>query len=169
MTRTVSTTAVLAALALAGCGGGDDKPAPAKQDKPAASTPYGTYVRDLTTADLKRTNQARNATGQERGSDQDLPPTGTLRLVLAKSPAGDVIKLTDPTDFTVPMYVKAHDGVLSLDDYVDPSKGAFCGPEIAVQWDYRFELDGDTLHIQASPPDECADRDSMLAGTWTKG
>jgi hypothetical protein len=165
MTRT-SVIAAAVALTVGACGS-SDKPKPAA-GKPAASVPYGTYVRNVTKADLERTSEVRNATSQERGSHQSLPPTGEYRLVLAKSEAGDVIKVVDATDFAIPMYVEAKDGVFALDDYVDPNKGAFCGPEVAVKANYRYELDGDSLRIEASPADGCADRDSMLTGTWKK-
>lgn len=172
MTRTPAFILIGSALALgAGACGSDDKPAPSKPAAtPAAATaPYGTYTRQVTKADLERTNDMRNATGQEAGSHQVLPPTGQYRLVVAKSDVGDVIKVIDPGDAAIDMYVVAGEGVLNLDDYVDPSKGAFCGPEVPVRASYRFQASGEDLQIQASPADDCADRDSLLGGTWKKG
>ena len=177
MTRTSTTLLLVSALALTAAGCGDDKKTEAQAPPPptaaatqdAAAAPYGTYTRQMTKADLDRTDAVRQAAQQERGPHQELPPTGDYRLVIAKGDAGDVIKVTDPTDFTTDMYLETESGVLNLDDYVDPTKGAFCGPEVAVQASYRFELSGDSLQIEASPPDECADRDSMLARHLDEG
>lgn len=170
MTRTVPITLAVSALALTATAcGSDDKPKPAATRSAAATAPYGTYVRDVTKADLARTAGIRRRYAQERGANLELPPTGRYRLTVAKSEAGDVLKVTDPADFTVPVYVKASGDVLALDDYVDPSQGAFCGPEAPARWDYTYELDGDSLRIEARTPDKCADRDALLAGTWTKG
>jgi hypothetical protein len=171
MTRTSITLLLVSALAAttAGCGGNDKQSSSPAAAQPAAGLPYGTYTRDVTKADLARTGDVRQAAAQEHGPNQELPLTGSYRLVIAKGETGGVVKVTDPGDFTIGMYASAKDGVLTLDDYVDPAKGAFCGPEVAIPASYRFELDGSSLQMEASPADQCADRDSMLAGTWAKG
>ena len=159
---------VLTALALVpGCGDDDAAPAApaaaAKQD--SAQAPYGTYTREMTKADLRRTDDKR----PEYGPGQGPPPPGKYRLTVAQGPGGDVLKVGDPGGFVVAMNLEAGDGLLELPSYVDLDKGTFCGPEAPIEASYRFETDGDALQLEASPPDGCADRDSILTGTWQKG
>jgi hypothetical protein len=58
---------------------------------------------------------------------------------------------------------------IRLTSYVDPSVGSFCGPEIPAQAQYAFALDGSSLELSPDPDDPCADRDSILTGTWRQG
>lgn len=171
MTTKPTILAPLAALALAlGACGGDDAPSAAEPAAatPATSMPYGTYTRTVTKADLDRTTQTRRAGTQEAGTNLELPLLGEYRLVISESKAGDVVDNIGPDDFSVKMYAEAEDGLLRLDAYVDPNQGAFCGPEVDIEASYRFEVEGEALSIEASPPDPCADRDSLLSGTWER-
>lgn len=171
MTRTHHALAPLAALALTlgACGGDDAQPAAARATgTPASVMPYGTYARTVRQADIDRTQKTRRASQQEAGPNMEPPSTGDVRLVLSKSDAGDILKVVDSSGFAIDMYAEARAGTIALDDYVDPSKGAFCGPEVAVRSSYRFEVTGSGLEIEASPADPCADRDTVLTGTWVK-
>jgi hypothetical protein len=171
MTRTHRTLAPLAALALslAACGGDDPKPTTVKPAaKPESAMPYGTYTRTVTRRDIARTSKMRAAAKQEGGPDQELPRAGESRLVISKSEAGDIIDSIGSDGFKIGVYASAADGVLNIEDYVDPTKGSFCGPEVPAKATYRYEVDGNRLSIEASPPDPCADRDTVLAGTWDK-
>jgi hypothetical protein len=172
MTYRTHTTVMMAALALAvtACGGDDDsEPA---SEKPAGTTaaktsaaPYGTYVREVTKRDLARTDEARD----EAGPHQQLPPAGEYRLVIAKGAGQDVLKATDPGGFTVAMDMDAADEVVELTEYVDPSKASFCGPEVPAAANYAFKAESSTLSLEPRADDPCADRDSILTGTWTEG
>ncbi|HEY6694768.1 MAG TPA: hypothetical protein VI006_18090 [Solirubrobacteraceae bacterium] len=169
--RTIPIILAASAALAAGCGSGDDpesnaaKPAATAAAKIAA--PYGTYVREVNKADLARTDDHRD----ESGPHQSLPPVGEYRLVIAQGAGQDVIKVTDSSDepTTIAMDLTAEDGLLRLTSYVNPDVGAFCGPEIAAPARYTFEASGSTLALEPSRPDLCADRDSILTGTWTKG
>jgi hypothetical protein len=157
----------LSALAVGGCGGssGSDKPATSGSTAAqAGAAPYGLYVRNVTKRDIARTAKLRD----EHGPNQSTPGTGRYRLVIAKGAAQDVIKVTGPDGFTIDMDMNAVPGTLRLTSYVDPNKGAFCGPEVPAAAIYAFKTAGSSLQLQPSKDDPCADRDSLLTGTWSK-
>jgi hypothetical protein len=163
-----------AALAVtgAGCGSDDDDKAPGAT-KPSTTTsasapataPYGTYVRTVTKADLQRTAKLRDT----YGPGQELPPAGRYRLVIARGAGQDVLKVTDPGDFTIGMTVTAEESGLFLSEYVDPAKGSFCGPEVAAAVAFRYTASSEGIELSPESADPCADRDSILTGTWKKG
>ena len=171
MTRYTTPIIIAGSLFLAaGCGDDSDKkPQPSKPASAAKSTavvtPYGTYVRTMTKADLARTAKLRD----EAGPKQSAPPTGQYSLVIAKGASQDILKATAPDNFTIAMDVNAKDDALDLTSYVNPEQGAFCGPEIQAYATYSFATDGDKLVLKPSGQDPCADRDATLTGTWTKG
>lgn len=119
----------------------------------------------MTDADLARTADTRD----EHGPNQEQPPAGQYRLVIAKGASQDVLKATDPEDFTVAMDVSSDASVLRLTSYVDPSVASFCGPEIPMQASYSFQANESELVLKPRADDPCADRDSILTGTWKKG
>lgn len=165
MTYRTPLAIALLTLALAGCGDDDnDPPAVAAATPVAAEAPYGTYTRTVTAADLKRTADER----PDYGPGQGPPPKGEHRLTLAKGANGDELRSTGPDGFAITMYLEAEEGLLELPDYVDVNDGTFCGPEVPIEASYRYQLDGDTLTLEPSPPDACADRDAVLTGTWSR-
>jgi hypothetical protein len=168
MTYRVPTFLVAAALIAGGCGSDDsstDKPptSGSATTQQASGAPYGLYVRTVTKKDIARTASRRD----EHGPNQSAPPTGRYKLVIAKGAAQDVIKVTDSKGFTIDMDMNVVPGSLKLTSYVDPSRAAFCGPEIPAQATYSFKIAASSLQLQPDG-DPCADRDSMLTGTWSK-
>jgi hypothetical protein len=169
MSYRVPTFLVAAALAAGGCGSDDssnDKPATSgfTATQRASAAPYGLYVRTVTKKDIARTADRRD----EHGPNQATPPTGRYRLVIAKGASQDVIKVTDPEGAVIDQDLTVAPGALRLTSYVDPSKGAFCGVEVPAQATYAFKAAGSSLQLQPSKDDPCADRDSLLTGTWSK-
>jgi hypothetical protein len=165
MTNRVRSSIIVAALLVGGCGGSANHK-PASSGSPAATAskaPYGLYVRTVTKRDIARTAGRRD----EHGPDQSTPAMGRYRLVIAKGAAQDVIKVTDPTGFTIDMDVTADGDSLRLTSYVDPSRASFCGPEIPAPTSYSFQAASTSLQLRPKA-DPCADRDSMLTGTWAK-
>jgi hypothetical protein len=154
---------VAAALVVSGCGGNNKPASSGSTATKTSAAPYGLYVRTVTKQDIARTANHRD----EHGPKQSTPPPGRYRLVIAKGAAQDVIKLTGPDGFTIGMDMNVVPGSLRLTNYVDPTKGAFCGPEIAAQASYAFKAAASSLQLQPHN-DPCADRDSMLTGTWSK-
>jgi hypothetical protein len=154
---------VAAALVASGCGGNNKPASSGSTATKTSAAPYGLYVRTVTKQDIARTANHRD----EHGPNQSTPPPGRYRLVIAKGAAQDVIKLTGPDGFTIGMDMNVVPGNLRLTNYVDPTKGAFCGPEIAAQASYAFKAAASSLQL-APKGDPCADRDSMLTGTWSK-
>lgn len=161
----------LASAGLGACGGGDDAPtaatptakgASASTSRPAA--PYGVYTRRVTARDLARTKALRS----EAGPTQELPPSGRYHLVIAKGGGQDVLKVTDPSGFTTDMDMTMRDGRLVTTSYVDAARASFCGPEMPVNSVYRVALAEQALRL-AADEDQCADRNSILTGTWTRG
>ena len=171
MSYRVPTLIAAAALVTGGCGGSssNDKPASSGSTAAASATtaakvPYGVYVRTMTKQDVARTASRRS----DYGPKQSTPPTGRYRLVIAKGASQDVIKVTDPTGFMIDMDMNVVPGTLDLTSYVDPNRASFCGPEVATQATYTFKAASSSLQL-APQKDPCADRDSMLTGTWSKG
>jgi hypothetical protein len=163
MSYRVPTFIVAVALVAGGCGGNGKSSSSGSTATKTSAAPYGLYVRTVTKQDIARTANRRD----EHGPNQSTPPPGRYRLVIAKGAAQDVIKLTGPDGFTIGMDMNVVPGNLRLTNYVDPTKGAFCGPEIAAQASYAFKAAASSLQL-APKGDPCADRDSMLTGTWSK-
>jgi hypothetical protein len=154
---------ILFAIAVSGCGSGDDaKPAPAA----AKSGPYGSYTRTVTKADIARTQDVRD----ESGPGQEKPKSGLSRLTIAKGSGQDVLKVSDANaDFTVAMDAGIDGGQLKLFSYVNPEESTFCGPQVAEAASYSYRMQGDALVLKPAHPDSCADRDTTLTGTWKRG
>jgi hypothetical protein len=167
MSNRVPPFIIVAALLVGGCGGSSsssEKPASSGSSAATASpAPYGLYVRTVTKKDIARTAGNRD----EHGPNQSTPPAGRYRLVIAKGAAQDVIKVTNPAGFTIDMDVTAGAGSLRLTSYVDPSRAAFCGPEVPAPATYSFQAAATSLQLRPKG-DPCADRDSMLTGSWAK-
>ena len=156
-----------AGVLVAGCGDSDNaKPTSTTKSAEHSQAPFGTYARQVTKADLQRTAKVRD----EAGPNQETPPAGRYRLVIAKGASGPVLKVTDPTNFTVDMNLAVDQpGMLNATTYVNPRRATFCGPQIQESASYTFKRDGSALVLAASPQDPCADRDSILSGRWTSG
>src|SRR3954471_20746016 len=166
MSNRVPPFIVVAALLVGGCGGSSNNNTPASSGSAAATAseaPYGLYVRTVTKKDIARTTGHRD----EHGPDQSTPGTGRYKLVIAKGAAQDVIKVTGPDGFTIDMDMNVAPGSLRLTSYVDPSRASFCGPEVPAPATYTFKSAASSLQLQPDG-DPCADRDSMLTGTWSK-
>ncbi len=153
---------ILLLLSLVVCACGEDEPTPAA--KPA-STPsaFGVYVRDVSKADFERTMSMRN----DPPGFEPAPP-GRWRLTIAPGEGIDVVKVTDPAGMTIVMDGKVDGDELRMVAYSAPEKGAFCDQAIAAQAKYSLEVRDGALTL-APTAEECADRDSVLTGTWTKG
>ena len=160
----------IAAVAFAGCGSDDDTTTAASTGTAASTTtssggaPYGTYTRTVSQGDIDRTKELRD----EHGPNQEAPATGPARLVIAKGSGQDVIRAIDPKDFAIAQDVNVKGDTLELTSYVDPTQGAYCGPEISAAAAYTFTASGSTLVLKPAKADPCADRDATLTGTWRK-
>jgi hypothetical protein len=166
--KLLAITAALAPLALVGGCGSDHKSATsastAAAAKPGTASLYGTYERDVTKADIQRTDKIRS----EAGPNQEKPKPDHVVLTIAEGDPQGTITATGSDGFAVAMDIYASSGgKLDLSTYVDPGKGAFCGPEIPAPASYSWKLQGRTLVLRARK-DPCADRDSTLAGKWTR-
>jgi hypothetical protein len=121
----------------------------------------GSWTRDLTAADLARTESFR-----AEGTNQTVPPLGRLTLKLA---ADQLTVVAPPDAFEIAeLSTLSGDGSLEVLSYVDPYKASFCGPEAPQNASYTWKLTGAKLTL--SPvEDRCADRNAMLSGSWTRG
>jgi hypothetical protein len=172
--RSFAATAAAAALAVAGCGSDDDTTSGAAATAPTASraatatTPtvpsdlLGTYERRVTRADIARTQKFRD----EAGPHQEAPEPGPARLVITASSLKFVDLGADPP-FTIEQSITATADRLSIEAYVRPDRGAFCGPEIPQNTAYGWVRTGAVLKLTAQD-DPCADRDSSLTGAWKR-
>jgi hypothetical protein len=154
----VATTLALIPLACGGNGSGATTAA-AQATSASASFPAelrGTWTRELTQADIDRTASNRDAASEA-------PPLGVLTLILNDG----IMQVTDETGFTISEELIADaDGSFLLRRYLG-GEGAFC--ENSGPADYTWSRDGDTVTIKsAEGADLCADRDTVVAGTWTK-
>lgn len=116
--------------------------------------PFGEYEREVTQADIDRTASTR-----VEGPGQEAPPPGTYRLSLN---AG-VIQAFAPDGFTISQELKVTGGTLEIERYIGRD-GIFCADDGPSS--YTWELDGEKL-ILSPKNDTCADRDSVLTGSWT--
>ena len=157
--------AALLVLVLGACGSGEDASAPTDPARQTASgagastNPYGEYEREVTQSDLDRTAEKRS-----RRPSAELPPSGTWRLTLNTG----VLEVVDPTEFRVAQEIEVTDTTLEVGRYFHVSGGQygiFCEDDSPSS--YMWEFDGDRLTL-ASEKDACADRDSVLTGTWTR-
>ena len=152
----------LSALCLAACGD-DDAPTASTEATATPSAAFGGYTRDVTEADIERTMDARNdAAGFEPA------PTGRWQLTIVPGKALDVVKATDPDGFTIEMDGKVDGDELRLIAYSAPEKGAFCDQAIPALASYELDVQDSAIALKPRA-DECADRDSVLTGTWKKG
>jgi hypothetical protein len=156
---TKRTVPLLLALVLPACGGDDRSPAQ------PASTPsaFGVYTREVSKADIERTLANRN----DSPGFEPAPP-GPWRLTLAPGKGIDVIKVTDPAGMTIVMDGKLDGDELRMLAYSSPEKGVFCDQAIVATAKYSLDA-GDGEVTLAPIEEECADRDSILTGTWKKG
>jgi hypothetical protein len=165
--------AAVAALAIApaGCGSDDDSAtatttttaAAAAQPKQSGlpSELAGGYTRFMNKADIERTQAKRS----EVGPNQEKPKPE--RYLLFFEPTGTTTR-NEKADFVVQQdYSATDDGQLVIRGYQHPEVGAFCGPEIAQNATYSWKVSGDKLTLRAVK-DPCADRDSTMAGIWTR-
>jgi hypothetical protein len=159
------------AIVPAGCGS-DDESATATTTKTTAAAAQqaqsglpselaGSYTRYVTKADIERTQ----ATRSEVGPNQEKPKPE--RSLLFLEPTGMTTR-NEKADFVVQQdYSASDDGQLVIRGYKNPEAGAFCGPEIAQNATYSWKVSGDKLTLRAVK-DPCADRDSTLAGVWSR-
>ena len=152
---------VLIAFVVVACGD-DDEPA-AVEATATPSPAFGVYTREVTEADIERTMDARNdAAGFEPA------PAGRWQLTIAPGAGVDVVKVTDPEGFTIEMDARVDGNQLRLVAYSAPEKGTFCDQAIAANAKYELSMQDSEIALKPSA-DECADRDSVLTGTWTRG
>lgn len=157
--RTVLLPLLLGVVLFSACG----------QEKRSAAQPaatpsaFGVYTREVTEADIARTMADRNdAPGFEPA------PAGPWRLTIASGTGVDAIKVTDPAGMTIAMDGEVDGEELRMIAYSSPEKGVFCDQAIAAVAKYSLEV-GDGEVTLAPTEEECADRDSVLTGTWKKG
>jgi uncharacterized protein YceK len=178
--RTPLIVLATAAMLVTGCGSSDDATtattgaaattaaaaapatAAATAAVPAAALPdglAGTWKRDVTAADIER-NAANKGTGP--GEDPMSPATYQLAI------DPDRITAHAPDAFKIPEFAAfSQDGKLEILAYVDVKVGAYCGPDKPQNASYTWTLAGDQLTL-ATTDDTCADRNSILVGSWTR-
>jgi hypothetical protein len=161
MRRRISALVVLAAIA-AGCGS-DEEPRPATEDLSTTSSPSlgGSYERRLTRADIERTDHLRD----DPSANQEKPRPTRLELALEEG----TLTMTDVgAGVTIRQDFSAtSDGAFRIGAYQAPERGSFCGPEVSQTASYKWKRSGDMLTLEAEQ-DECADRDAILSGRWTR-
>jgi hypothetical protein len=155
-----------ALIALAGCGGDAEKQAATTATTaPGSASLYGSYERRVTAGDIKRTANLRD----ESAAEQAAPKPSVVRMVIAQRDPTPSLTTTDTHDgLAIAMSIDAApDGQLTIGSYLDPAKGAFCGPHVEQGADYSWNVEGRSLTLRAVK-DPCADRDSTLTGRWTR-
>ena len=164
MSRTPIAVSLASLLLAAGCGSDHKSASTNAAAKPAPASLYGTYERDVTRADIERTDKFRS----QPGPNQDKPKPHHVVLTIAEGDPEGTLTETSSDGTSAVMDISASaSGKLDLSSYVDPGKGAYCGPEIPAPASYAWKLTGRTLALSAQK-DPCADRDSTLTGTWTR-
>jgi hypothetical protein len=149
---TVST--VVASIALGACGS-DGGSSDSKK-----SELIGTWERTVTKADIDRTAKIRH---EGRGQEAPSPGLNTLTITSTELRAAEV-----KTGASSGQTYSANDsGSLELVRYTQPEKGTFCDIQIVQTANYRWRVTGEKLSL-AAVEDACADRDSILSGTWAR-
>ena len=160
-------TAVAAAVLAIGCGddddGNDGAGTAARTEKAGSAVAglEGDYRRNMTEADIARTEAVRG----ELGPNQQRPEPGPLTLKLSEGTLKLVdlgARLTILQDFSA-----TSDGAFRIGAYQRPDRGSFCGPDVSQTASYEWKLSGDALTLKATE-DACADRDSSLSGVWKR-
>jgi hypothetical protein len=119
----------------------------------------GTWKRALTQADIDRTASFRV---EPTGSTP--PPAGPITLAIANGS----FTFTDDTGFSIAQTTRIDaGGAFDVLTYVAPDKGAFCTANEPQNASYTWNLDGAKL-VLTPVDDRCADRNSILAGRWTR-
>ena len=144
-------------LLLGGCGSDEEAgrttTAETTTAEARAGGPFGEYEREVTQADLDRT-------ADQRSEGAEVPPVGTYRLTLSEG----VLLVVDPDDFSISQELTVTDGTFKIERYI--GEGAFCADDSPSS--YRWKLDGEKLTLSPQK-DGCADRDSILTGSWKTG
>jgi hypothetical protein len=121
----------------------------------------GTFTRSVVAADVARTQDYRHYA-------RSTLPTGAWEAVFESK---GVIGFYDPTGSGLDEAFRAlGDGTLHVDGVVqwrqnNERQGNFCIAERPGL--FHWSISGNTLTI-AGDPRTCADRDSVLVGTWTR-
>jgi hypothetical protein len=168
--NTLTLAAAAVALTAAGCGssGGstNERAATTNARNTAASTStprelLGQWTRRVTRADIARTQKKRSELGpnQEKPKPQTALLTFDAKALTTRDPKATFVVQHD--------YRATPDGKLAILGYQHPDIGAFCGPEVPQNATYAWKLAGTKLIVRAVA-DPCADRDSTLAGSWTR-
>jgi hypothetical protein len=122
-----------------------------------ATGPAGKWTRVVTKADV-----ARTAAFRDEGPGGSPTATGRATLAFARGQ----FRATDAHGFTVAEHYSIVGDSLHAGLYVS-SDQAFCRPTVAERATYTWSITGTTLRLRRTK-DACADRDSLLTGTWTK-
>jgi hypothetical protein len=122
------------------------------------NSPSGTWKRVLTQAEIDRTASFRV---EPEGWATPLP--GPVMLAVAQGS----FTFSDETGFAIGQTIRVGgDGAFGVLTYVAPYEGAFCPADVPQNASYTWKLDGGSLVLTAVD-DRCADRNSILVGTWT--
>jgi len=116
----------------------------------------GKWTRVVTKADVARTKAFRD----ECAVVCSPTPTGRATLVFTRGQ----FRATDAHGFTVAENYSVGGGLLHVGLY---DEHAFCAPQVAEPATYTWSVTGTTLSLSPTK-DACADRDSLLTGTWRK-
>lgn len=150
-------------LVITGCGSDDETGVDEAATTTAATTapaeseagdPFGEYEREVTQAEIDRTAGTR-AKGVE------VPPPGSYRLNLTLG----VLQVFDPNGLQFSQELTVADGTLEIGPYIGPERNAFCNPDGPSA--YNWAVEGETL-VLSPKEDACADRDSILTGSWSR-
>ena len=120
----------------------------------------GAWKRVVTQADIDRT-----ASFREEPEGWEAPLTGPYTLVLASGS----FSVRDKAGFAVGQTTRVDSGgTFDVLAYIDPGAGAFCPQWIPQNASYTWAVQGSKL-VLTPVDDRCADRNSILAGQWTRG
>jgi hypothetical protein len=172
---TAALLAVVATVSIAALGCGTSrKPATSRiaSEPPAATAGgaahpsgllVGTYARRVTRSDIARAAAFRH----DAGPYQQAPVPGPARLIIAGSRITYIAPQAKPQLQIDENATATIGGGLTINGYINPDQGSFCGPEIPQNATYTWSIHGEVLTLKAVR-DRCAGRDSTLTGTWRR-